>query len=142
MAVLNLESLVLCGSSVLLGGKAVNTRTGTSYAAYSETPEVRISMRHPSFAREQEFPPARRLDSADKLHVDSWAVSGAGRSQRRAGVLSRRSQTRLTASDATRLSMQVSPAAIVVVKRCPAGLAWCKPASQTPPASTWGLGVR
>ena len=142
MAVINLESLVLCGSTVLRGGKGENPRRGTSYTANPETPEIRISMRHPSRECEQEFQPARRLDSADKLSVDSLAVSGAGRSHRRAGVLSRRSPTRLPAADATRLSTRVSPAAIAIVKRCPAGLAWCKPANKTPPASTWGLGVR
>ena len=142
MAVMNLDSLVLCGSTVLLDGTANTPRRGTSYAAYSEMPEVRISMRHPSRECGQEFQPARRLDSADKVSVDSLAASGAGRSHRRAGVLSCRCHTRLLAADAARLSMRVSPAAIAIVKRCPAGLAWCKPANQTPPASTWGLGVR
>ncbi|HWG42921.1 MAG TPA: hypothetical protein VN688_09060 [Gemmataceae bacterium] len=142
MAVMNLESLVLCGSSVLLGGKTENPRLGTSYTANSETPEIRISMRHPSRDARQEFQPAMRLGHAEVFRVDSLAVYGAGRSLRRAGVLSYRSSTRLSATDAARLSMRGSPAAIVVVKRCPAGLAWCKPANKTPSASTWGLGVR
>jgi hypothetical protein len=142
MTVLNLDSLVLCGSTVLLGGKADNARRGTSYTAYSETPEIRISMRHPSLERKQEFQPAMRLDHADRLRVDSLAAYGAGRSLRRASVLRRRSQIRLTAADATRLSTRVSPAALAVVKRCSAGRVWCKPAGKTLSASSWGLGVR
>jgi len=178
MAVKNLESLVLNGFAVLSAGKADNPRLGTSGTA--KTPEIRISMRHPSRSCGQEFQPALRPDHVDYLRVDALAAYGAGRSHRCAGVLSRRSSAvnsalsasvggtvsatavrlgsewsrlaafvsegtsgRLTTPNATTLpTAGVTPAVITVVKRCPAGLAWCKPANRTPPASTWGFGVR
>jgi hypothetical protein len=115
MAVINRKSLVLCGFTVLRGGKVGNARLGSDYAANLETPEIRISMRHPSLDCRQEFQPVLRSRHADDFRVDSVAALGAGRSHRRAGVLSRRSIARLT---------------------------WCKPANQTSPASAWGYGVR
>jgi hypothetical protein len=89
MAVTNLESLVLNGSAVLSVGKAGNPRLGTSDTA--KTPEIRISMRHPSRSCGQEFQPAPRPNHVDYLRVDALAVYGAGRSLCCAGVLSRRS---------------------------------------------------
>ena len=87
MAVMKLESLVLFGSAVLRGGKAGNLRRGTSYAANGKTPEIRISLRHPSLGTGQEFQPAMRPNHADDLRMDALAASGAGRSLRQAGVL-------------------------------------------------------
>jgi hypothetical protein len=136
MSVINLESLVLHGSTVVCGGKTGNLRRGTDYATNAESPEIRISMRHPSLGCRQEFQPVMRLRHADSLRVDDVAASGTGRSR------SRRSSLRLTTANATTLSDRVAPVAIAVLKRCPAGLAWCKPASKTLPASTWGAGVR
>jgi hypothetical protein len=131
MAVKNLESLVLGGSTVLQNGKAGNLRRGTSYTANPGTPEIRISMRHPSLGCEQEFPPAMRLCHADALRSDYVAAYGAGRSRSRAGVLS---QTRLrrTTGRRTTVSGGVSPVVLPVVR-------WLK---STHPASTWGTGVR
>jgi hypothetical protein len=178
MAVKNLESLVQSGFTVLSGGKAGNARLGTSDTV--KTPEIRISMRHPSHSYGQEFQPAPRPDHVDYLRVDALAVYGAGRSHRCAGVLSRRSSAtgsalsasdggnvsatvvclgsirgrlaafvsevasgRLTTRDATALPTKgITPAVRTGVMRCLAGLAWCKPANWTPPASTWGYGVR
>ena len=178
MVVKNLASLVLNGSAVLSVGKADNPRLGTSGTA--KTPEVRISLRHPSRSRGQEFQPVMRPGHVDYLRVDALAVQGAGRSLRCAGVLSRRSSAvnsalsasdggtvsttavrlgsrkgrlaafvsevasgRLTTPNATTLPTSgVTAAVITVVSRCPAGPAWCKPANRTPPASTWGFGVR
>jgi hypothetical protein len=141
MAVKNLESLVLRGSAVLQDGQAGNPRRGTSYTANPETPEIRISMRHPSLGCEQEFPPAMRLRHADDLRSDYVAADGAGRSQSRAGVLGRNCLRRTTGNRTT-VSGGITPVVLSVVKRCPAGLVWCKPAQTTLPASTWGTGVR
>lgn len=179
MVVTNLESLVLNGFAVLSVGKAGNPRLGTSDTA--KTPEVRISMRHPSHSYGQEFQPAMRPNRADYLRVDSLVVYEAGRSHCCAGVLSRRSfadssnlsasaggtvsatamrlgsaksrraafvsesaSGRLATLNATILAAKggTTSKVIAVVKRCPAGLAWCKPANETLPASTWGFGVR
>lgn len=90
MAVKNLESLVLVGSSVLRGGKADNPRVGTSYSANGKTPEIRTSLRYPSHCEGQEFQPASRPGHADD-RMDAGAVMGAGRLLRCAGVLSRSS---------------------------------------------------
>jgi hypothetical protein len=141
MVVKNLESLVLRGSAVLQDGLAGNPRLGTSSAANPETPEIRISMRHPSLGCEQEFPPAMRLSHADALRSDYVAAFGAGRSRSRAGVLSRNGLRRTTGGRTT-LSGEVSLLAITVVMRRPDGLVWCQPAKTTLPASTWGTGVR
>jgi hypothetical protein len=87
MAVKNLKCLVLRGSAVQLVGKAGNPRRGLGSTASPETPEICISMRHPSHNAMQEFPPAARLGHADYCRVDSDAAYGAGRSLRCAGVL-------------------------------------------------------
>ncbi len=88
MAVKNLQSLVLRGSAVLLVGKAGNPRLGAGSTTKPETPEICISMRRPSL-RAQEFQPATRPGHADYCRVDAWAVSGAGRSLRWTGILTR-----------------------------------------------------
>jgi hypothetical protein len=140
MAVKNLESLVLCGSAFLRGGKAGNLRRGTSYTANPETPEIRISMRHPSLGCEQEFQPAMRLCHADTLRSDYMAAYGAGRSRSRAGVLSPNCLRRTTGRRTT-LPGGVSPVAITVVMRGRGDWLWCNPGQTTHPVSTWGTGV-
>jgi hypothetical protein len=87
MAVKNLKRLVLRGSAVLMVGKAGNPRRGLGSTASPETPEICISMRHPSHNAMQEFPPASRLGHADYCRVDAKTAYGAGRSHRCAGVL-------------------------------------------------------
>ena len=134
MAVKNLKSLVLRGSAVLLVGKAGNPRLGSGSTAKPETPEIGISMRHPSHRYGQEFQPAMRPGHADYCRVDSLAVYGAGRLPSCASVLSPRGMRR-TSGRITTLSWAVSTAAIPVVTRCLTGLAWCKPGSTTLPAS-------
>jgi hypothetical protein len=142
MAVKNLESLVLRGSAVLLVGKAGNPRLGTGSTAKPETPEVCISMRHPSRNATQEFQPAKRPGHADYYRVDSLAVLGAGRSLRCAGVLSRRG-LRSTGDNARRgIATGGTTAVLAVVKRCSTVAGWCKPVYRTLTASTWGFGVR
>jgi hypothetical protein len=136
MAVIKLENLVLRGSTVLMGGTAGNPRLGTSGAVNPETPEVRISMRRPSLDWEQEFQPAQRLRHADYLRVDALAAYGAGRSLSRSGVLRRSCLRPTTGTAATLVSARVTPAVISVVKRCSAGLVWCKPAKRTERASS------
>jgi hypothetical protein len=126
MAVKNLNSLVLRGSAVLVVGKAGNPRLGTGSMAEPETPEICISLRHPSHFAMQAYQPAGRPGHADSSRVDSWAVLGTGRSLRCAGVLSRSCAHR-TSGETTRLATAVSPTVLSVVKRRPAGLAWCKP---------------
>ncbi|HTU91166.1 MAG TPA: hypothetical protein VMF69_13895 [Gemmataceae bacterium] len=103
MAVKNLKCLVLRGSAVLLAGKAGNPRRGLGSSANPETPEVCISMRRPSHGGTQEFQPAGRPGHADYCRMDTWVVSGAGRSLRCAGVLSRR-RLRWTSGIATPLA--------------------------------------
>jgi hypothetical protein len=91
MAVNLLQTLVLRGVSVLRDGQAVELCLGASEAAVS-TPEVRISMRHPSLG----YPQASFNSNADwPIHDAKRDVGkasfGAGRSRSRAGVPSRRS---------------------------------------------------
>jgi hypothetical protein len=142
MADIKLESLVLRGSAAVCVGEAGNLRRGTSYAANGKTPEIRISLRHPSLGTGQAFQPAMRPNHADDLRVDALAASGAGRSLRQAGVLSSRGPVCLATADTTTLATAGIPAVRTVVMRRRADLVWCKPATRTPPASTWGLGVR
>jgi len=91
MAVYTLESLVLRGVSVLCDGRAVELCHGASETAV-QTPEVRISMRHPSPGYPQANPNSRAdgQDHDAKRDV-ALAAFGTGRSRSRAGVLSRRS---------------------------------------------------
>jgi len=103
MAVMNPKRLVLRGSAVLMVGKAGNARRGSGVTANSLTPEIGISMPLPSQQGKQEFLPAWRLGHADYCRMDSWAVSGAGRSLRCAGVTSR-SRMRRTSGIATALA--------------------------------------
>src|SRR6516162_5652900 len=91
VAIYTLESLVLRGVSVLCDGKAVELCRGAS-EANMQTPEVRISMRHPS----QGYPQANPNALADQPDHDAKrdvaaAAFGTGRSRGLAGVLSRRS---------------------------------------------------
>lgn len=130
----NLNSLVLWANAVLLVGKAGNPRLGTGSMVEPETPEIGISMRHPSHRFEQDYQPARRPGHADFSRVDSLAVSGAGRLPSCAGVLSSR-RLRSTSGRSTTLSWVVSTATIPVGKRCLTGRAWCKPGYTTLPAS-------
>jgi hypothetical protein len=104
MAVKKLNSLVLRGSAVRLAGKLTNPRLGSVVTARPETPEICISMRRPSQHGKQEFLPAWRLGHADYPRVDSWAVSGAGRSLRVRGVLSRSRMRRTSGIAATPLA--------------------------------------
>src|SRR5690242_1637892 len=103
MAVMNLKNLVLRGSAVLSVGKAGNPRPVSGSTASPETPEICISMRHPSHLGKQEFQaPALRLGHADYRRVDSRAAYGAGRSHRSASILSR-SRMQMTRSTIARL---------------------------------------
>jgi hypothetical protein len=149
MAALKLVSLVLRGVAVRCDRVNVNLRLGSGYEASLETPEIPFSMRHPSQGITQEpfGNPAGRLDHI--LDVDD-ADSGAGRSLGLAGVLSRStliSGMRRTArmwsgtnggtvsTTAARTSLATPAAAAGISARC-------KPATRTPPASTWGRGIR
>jgi hypothetical protein len=85
MAVLNLEALVLRGVAVLCGGVALNLRRGTSVKSGVETPEVDISMRHPSPGGKPNVgQPVLWPDRVAPCGDDS--TTGAGRSLRHAGV--------------------------------------------------------
>lgn len=91
MAVINLESLVLCGVAVPSNGKTVNLRHETSDVAMVRTPVVGISKRHPQPGYARDYtPPTKRLDDRTERPM-AQAVFGAGRSRRQAGVLSRSS---------------------------------------------------
>jgi hypothetical protein len=94
-----LESLVLRNVNVVNGGLTVEPlRRGPGYQTDSQTPEVPISKRHPSQgAKQAVMQPAGRLNDAMTDGVVD-AVFGAGRSRRRAGVLSRRSAVLAAAS--------------------------------------------
>jgi hypothetical protein len=153
MANKTLESLVLRGSTVLMGGTAGNPRLGASYAANGKPPAVRISLRHPSLDYGQEFQPVRRPDHADHLCMDSMAATGAGRSHCRAGVLSRRSHAIAAlgvvaceggpkSSTVMRLCLPQAGDMTFGIEGTSGRLGWCKPTTQTSSASTWGFGVR
>jgi hypothetical protein len=166
MALNKLESLVLRGVSVLCDGQAVELCRGASEATV-QTPEVRISMRHPSLGNPQANPNslADRQDHDVKRDV-AYAAIGAGRSRSRAGVLSRRSPALLAGR--TTASRWSTPERLSVRTTCTSLLqAWCRQVpdgwspeqsvagttgspftgatSYTAPAvavSTWGTGVR
>jgi len=89
MAVLLLDSLVLRGVSVLSDGKTVGLRLGFGSAAVSQAPGI-ASVPHPLPGRQDFYPPADNPDRVATSHVDG-AMSGAGRSRRRAGSPSCRS---------------------------------------------------
>ena len=142
MAALNLVSLVLRGVVVLRDSVNVELRSGSSYKASRQTPEIPFSMRHPSQGRTQEpfGNPAHRHD-----HITDVADAdlGAGRSLGLAGVL-RRSMPTTFVGRTTSLVSSSARSLPVLGKLCRSeiGEAWCKPASRTPPASTWGRGIR
>jgi hypothetical protein len=99
-----LESLVLRNVNVVNGGLTVEPlRHGPGYQTDSQTPEVPISKRHPSQgAKQAALQPAGRLNDAIVDGVVDAAL-GAGRSRRRAGVLSRRSAVLAAANGGTEL---------------------------------------
>src|SRR5262245_10474625 len=88
MAVNTRNALVLRGVVVRTNDKAVNLRLGTEVAVGLQTPEIRISMRRPSWQGGSTFEPAARHAHADHSDVPG-AVPGAGRSRRLVGALSR-----------------------------------------------------
>jgi hypothetical protein len=142
MTALNLVSLVLRGVAVLRDSVNVELRLGTSYKAGTETPEIPFSMRHPSQGYEQENfgnPANRQVHISDVADADS----GAGRSLGLAGVL-RRSKPTTFVGRSTSLVNAYARRLPVLGKtyHSAIGEAWCKPASRTPPASTWGRGNR
>lgn len=92
MAVMTLESLVLCGVAVLVGGKAVNLRRGTGYPAKTQNSATRLTKRHPSPDSRQDFnPPADVIEPAVSDRGSDAGVGGAGRSRWRVGVSAVRS---------------------------------------------------
>ena len=158
MAALNLVSLVLRGVAVRCDSVNVELRHGASYKASPETPEIPFSMRHPSQGCTQEpfGNPANRLDHINDV---DGADLGAGRSLGLAGVLRRShpttfvGRTCLTQSvgngatvcattSARNLATTRIPPVTAELCRSEVGEAWCKPATRTPPASTWGREIR
>jgi hypothetical protein len=98
MAVINLQSLVLCRVAVRCGGQAANLRLGTGYTGIDQTLPMNRSMQHPltdplapaakagerkwqAFAR-----PAERIEVPVADRVVDAVVGGAGRSPGHAGV--------------------------------------------------------
>jgi hypothetical protein len=165
------ESLVLRNVNVVIGGLTVEPlRRVPGYQPDSQTPEVAISKRHPSpGAKQAAMQPAGRPKDAMRDGVVD-AVLGAGRSRRLAGVLSRRSGGSLLPAAACLCRMpsadHVATGGVgnsgrwtttrtlsftagrpltawrVDETRLTVGLAWCKPATRTSPASTRGKGAR
>jgi hypothetical protein len=106
MAALTLDSLVLRGMTVPCGGKAGVLCRGTSCPATVSTPEIVISMRHPSLGWQAGLnPAATRPDQAVDHDRVAQAAIGAGRSLSRVGV----SHSRGNATAACRATF--SPAA-------------------------------
>jgi hypothetical protein len=158
MAASNLVSLVLRGVAVLCDRVNVELRHGASYKASPGTPEVPFSMRHPSQGYEQENfgNPANR---PERIVDADGADSGAGRSLGLAGVLRRSAPTAfvgrtalqpfegngatVTAVSTTR-TLATTGATPISAKLRGSEIdgAWCKPATRTPPASTWGQEIR
>jgi hypothetical protein len=150
-----LESLVLRGVSVLCDGQTVKVLPlGTSVEAERQAPGIGNSMRHPSHG----YRPVRKQPSLWRDHaagdrMADNASDGAGRSLGRARALSRRSFARFAerairygcafANGGSTLANSSGrlPAAIYAGSRSTVRLAWSKPASRTPPASTRGNGV-
>jgi hypothetical protein len=99
MVLSNLVSLVLRNVNAVNGGLTGEMlRHGPGYQTDSQTPEIPISKRHPSQgAKQVAMQLAGRPEDAMRDGVVD-AVSGAGRSRRLAGVLSRRSAV-LAAAD-------------------------------------------
>lgn len=96
MVVCTLSSLVLRGVSVVRDGQSVGLRLGAESQKASPTTEVRINPRHPSLNRERGFMPAQRPDDhAEYDRMAAVAASGAGRSLRCDGALSRRRLARI-----------------------------------------------
>jgi len=103
MAVINLESLVLRGVTVVLcDGLANNPRLGTGYAGMEQTTTIGLSMQHPSpdtrtpaaTAGERQWQafcrPAERIVPAVSARERDAVVGGAGRSLGFAGHAVRR----------------------------------------------------
>jgi hypothetical protein len=98
MTVMNLESLVLCGVSVLCDGQASNPRLGTGYTGMDQATTIGQSMQHPSSdplplaapaggRKWQAFDrPAGRIEPAVADRVADAEVGGTGRSQVHAGL--------------------------------------------------------
>ena len=138
MAVFTLQSLALRGVSVVCDGQSVSLRLGAESQTAWPTTETRTNPRHPSLNRERGFMPAQRPDRhAEYDRVAASAASGAGRSLRCDGVLSRRSRAS-NAGSAIPLGWpkpQGAPKSITAKrllttsKRMPAG--------RRPLASTW-----
>jgi hypothetical protein len=93
MAVINLESLVLRGVSVLSDGRAINVRLGTSKVAKPQTPGMPvISMPNPLPGYPPTFPGSAGYQESTALAADvDTTVGGAGRSHGSAGFLGSRS---------------------------------------------------
>jgi hypothetical protein len=138
MVVCTLQSLVLRGVSVVCDGQSVGLRLGAESQAAWPTTEIRTNPRHPSRNRERGFSPAQRIDDhAEYDRMAASAASGAGRSLRRDGVLSRRSRASSAGSaiptgwrkpEGTPKSM-TAKRLLTTSKRMPAG--------PRPLASTW-----
>jgi hypothetical protein len=158
MAAFTLVSLSLRGVAVNCDCANVELRLGSSYKAGYGTPEIPFSMRHPSQATTQE-PFGNPADQHDPILDVERADSGAGRSLGLAGVLSRSipttfvGRTALSQSDTNGATVTANSTArhSITAGKQPAatemcrselGGAWCKPATRTPPASTWGRGIR
>jgi hypothetical protein len=154
MAALKLVSLVLRGVAVRCDRVNVELRLDAGYKASPGTPEIPFSMRHPSqgYQRETFGNPA---DRPERILDVGGADSGAGRSLGLAGVLRRShpttyvGRTALRQSDGNGANVIVNSNARLSVTtgakpiqaklcRSEIGEAWCKPATRTPPASTWG----
>jgi hypothetical protein len=94
MAVMNSESLVLCGVAVLVDGRAVNLRRGTGYTASKQKSATCLTMRHPSPNPRQRFNrPAGGIEAVVGDRGADARVGGAGRSPWRAGVSAVRSSS-------------------------------------------------
>jgi hypothetical protein len=151
-----LESLVLRGVSVLRDGQTVEVRLGASAEDARMTPEIRVSMRPPQ-GYPIGFTPSERPDHVVTHGVDK-AVYGAGRSLSCVGVLSRRNPARnagrtnpkgrsgpsLRPNTRNAIALRVigcQANALQAIQRSTGTVAWCKPATRTPPASTRGKGA-
>jgi hypothetical protein len=158
MADLNLVSLVLRGVAVCCDCVNAELRLEAGYKASPRTPEIPFSMRHPSQGYKQESFGNPASQPARILDVDG-ADFGAGRSLGLAGVLRRSTPMTFMGRTALRQS-EVNGATVTInsrarnavtpgakpahteLRRSEIDAAWCKPATRTPPASTWGLGIR
>ena len=139
MVVCTLQSVVLRGVSVVCDGQSVGLRLGAESKPAWPTTEIRTNPRHPSHNRERGFMPAQRTDEhAEYDRMAASAATGAGRSLRCDGILSRRSRASIAGSAIPTEWRKPQGAPKSMTAKRLLRTSQRTPAGWTPLASTWG----